>query len=159
MSVFTGNPIQFHQLGDQIRQMAAALSPEAFEGEFMETAGRMMVNTIRLRFATGMGPDDVPWKSSAAETQHGGRWSAKYKRSDKSLSAGSIRLFFTGAFMRSYTAEKTKTKVTVGPKGDLFVKIATRAHDDWQNYIVGWDDRSKANLDKELVAFLNRALT
>ncbi len=158
MALFSDTPINFNQLGDHLREMASRLSPAQFETELMPVAGRMMVNVIRLRFATGSGPNRRKWMSTAAKTKFGGRWSAKYKRSDKSLTSGSIRLFHKGDLMRSYTAEVDKTRVIVGPRGDEFETIAIAALEKWDNVIAGWDDESKQMMDKEVAAFLKRAL-
>jgi len=158
MAFFSDTPINFNQLGDHLREMASRLSPAQFETELMPVAGRMMVNVIRLRFATGSGPDKHKWMSPAAKTKFGGRWSAKYKRSDKSLTSGSIRLFHKGDLMRSYTAEIDGTRVIVGPRGDEYETIAIAALEKWGNVIVGWDDESKKMMDKEVAAFLKRAL-
>jgi hypothetical protein len=158
MGHYSDTPIPFNQLGAHLRETARRLSKAQFEQELMPNAGRMMVNVIRMRFGIGSGPNRERWLSTARETKLGGRWSRPYKRSDGSLNAGSIRLFFTGALMRSYTAVIQGTRVIVGPRGQKFIDIATRALEKWGNIIAGWDDESKQMMDKEVAAFLKRAL-
>jgi hypothetical protein len=159
MSLFSDTPITLHQLSGKLKEMASRLSEDKFRDDLMPHAGRVMVNVIRLRFSRGAGPNGEKWMSTAPATQFGGRWSAKTRRpKGRTLSSGSIRLYDKGDLMRSYTAVIDGTRVEVGPRGDLYETIAEAALTNWKNAIAGWDDESTKMVEKEIKAFLKRAL-
>lgn len=149
--------LTFDQLGADFEKMAELASSQI--SVFLKDCGRMMINVIRLRFATGSGPDGDKWLSTAANTKYGGRWSSRYTRHGE-LSSGSIRLFWTGELMRSFTELACdEDHVVIGPKGDIFETIADVASNRWGNEIVGWDDQSIDWTKREMEAFSMKVLT
>ena len=170
MSLFSDTSITLHQLSGKLKEMASRLSEDKFRDDLMPHAGRVMVNVIRIRFSRGSGPNKDKWMSTCTGTdaKHGGRWSVRYYRTKKGSNetygphSGSIRLFFTGGLMRSYKAKIEKTKVIVEPVGSNpdGVEYLTIAEGllEQHNVIVGWDDESTEMVEKEIKAFLKRAL-
>lgn len=108
--------------------------------------GPTIRDLIRVSFLAGRAPEGELWKSPCDETQHNGRWSAKYvtRPSGAAVTADKIRLTDTGELSRSYSVlEYDAAHVTVGPAGDRNVSIATRAEAEpalggWGNAIAGW---------------------
>ena len=145
--------ITLDQLGDSMRAQADALSKTK---DFLEEAGKLMLQFIRERFDREMGPGGTPWKSTAKETKLGGRFAASYTRGG-SLSSGSKRLQDTGELLNSYSVRISDNSVTVAPEGARNVMIAQAAAEEWNNMISGWDEESIRRVNAEFEKFLEKA--
>lgn len=147
---------------DDLRRQADAMSGPERRG-FMRVMGEAMKTMVKASFLGGRDPDRLVWRSPSEDTQHGGRWSARYRRASGGPSADSIRLKDSGALMRSYRVKSYDAdQVTVGPPDDsLYEKIAERAETPkseggWGNDIVGWGYPRIQYADMQVRAVLDR---
>lgn len=126
----------------------------------MVIAPTMLTMTI-VAFAEGEGPDNSKWKSKAAQTKLGGRFSERYNKrpSGRPVDSASIRNLDTGALANGHTVIKADQKtVKVGPgvrgKGGK-ARVIMEREATYDNYAVGWDDRRIRVVIAELKAFFD----
>jgi len=137
---------------DQMKALDKSLSSKQWN---KKVVGGAMVLNVQVNFLKGEGPDGKKWKSTADETQFGGKFAKSYKyRSDKTkVTASSLRLSDTEKFRESYDVLwASKSNVEVGPvntRGETFDnrQIAKVAETKWKNHIVGWGKRGKQIMD------------
>lgn len=134
----------FHSMQDFARHMqdiARAADPPNRLAWLRRVMGESIRDMIKASFLAGKDPDGNPWKSSAAVTQHGGRFAASYHRrpSGAEVTADKSRLTDTAELRGSYKILSVDPdQVTVGPEGERNINIATRAETEWGNGIAGW---------------------
>lgn len=153
--------IQFRQLPGFLRSVAEVYDSDNLENDYFKVIGKLMLNLIAVRFATGKDPERRLWKSTAEQTRLGGRFSIDYKKrpSGSRVTSSSKRLTDTGELLKSYKVlVNNGKKVVVGPTGDRNEVIAQAAAEKWNNEIVGWSDNDIELAKKELEAYLIRRL-
>jgi hypothetical protein len=127
--------------GRELQRMQQAISPANRQTWLRRCMGETIRDLIKVSFLAAKDGDRQPWKSSAAETQLGGRFSAAYKvrPSGDAVTGDKVRLTDTAELRGSYKIlSASPDEVTVGPEGQRNVNIATRAETIWGNAIAGW---------------------
>ncbi len=126
-----------------------------------KVVGPVMVTGVIMRFLTGAGPNGSAWKSGAAKTKLGGKYSKRYNKrpSGRKVSASSIRNTDTGDLANAHFILHSSAKgVLVGPKAaqkdDKARKIMEREA-GYGNYAIGWDNKLRRILDAEQQAFID----
>ena len=152
--------LRLNQFDDDFKKQAKALD-KTFDSKTwnQKVIGRAMVVNVVTGFLRQEDPNGKKWKSSAAKTKFGGRFSADYKKRPSGLpvTPSSLRLNDSGDFMGSYDVLwASKKDVEVGPIGSRNRRIAEAAETTWKNPIVGWGKRGKIIVDKQIEVALDR---
>jgi hypothetical protein len=150
------------QLADDVRKQMERLLGSTSQKELnRKVIGPVMVTGVILRFQTGKGPDGAEWKSGAATTKLGGKFSERYdtRPSGRKVTASSIRNLDTGALANAHTViEADAQHVKVGPgvrgKAGKARKVMEREA-TYGNNAVGWDDALVKVVNAEIQAFMD----
>lgn len=134
----------FNSLGDyanELKKMQQSISPQNRKSWLKRCMGETIRDLIYVSFYAGKDGDGNQWVSSSANTKFGGRFAASYniRPSEEEVTADKVRLTDEGTLRDSYKIlTYDADEVTVGPKGDRNINIATRAESIWGNAIAGW---------------------
>ena len=146
------------EVGEDIRKQQRMLEPAVQSRFIREVVGPLMTSMVSFNFLRGKDPNGKTWKSWAAKTKFGGRWSLEYDKrpSGTPVTADKTRLVDTGALADSYK-EKTRSarNVIVGPTGSTHEKVAEN-EEKHGNFITGWGNDALRALAAEMQEFVNR---
>lgn len=150
------------QVADDVKkQMEYLTGSESLKELHRKVVGPVMVTGVIMRFLVGKGPDGEEWKSGAATTKLGGKFSEAYntRPSGRKVTASSIRNLDTGELANAHEVLSADAKhVKVGPrpgkKGGKARKIMEREA-AYGNNAVGWDDTLRRIVDAEIQAFMD----
>jgi hypothetical protein len=154
------NHLKPEDVGPLIRKQMRAMDTAGRKELNRKVIGPTMVTMVIVAFATGTGPDDKPWRSKAAETKLGGRFSKRYNKrpSGATVDASSIRNLDKGALANTHRVlHAGPILVCVGPgkgKHDTARSIMEREA-TYGNFAVGWDKARIRIVQAELQAFFD----
>lgn len=150
------------QLPNDVQKQMEYLTGDASQKELnRKVIGPTMLTGVIMRFLTGKGPDDAEWKSGAATTKLGGKFSEKYdtRPSGRHVSASSVRNLDTGELANAHGVLAADAKhVKVGPQRKAKDKKARKIMEreaGYGNNAVGWDDKLRRIVGAEIQAFID----
>jgi hypothetical protein len=129
------------EYGRHCEAMRQSMSPQNRQAWLRRVMGETIRELIKVSFLRGKDGNGALWTSSAAETKFGDRFAASYQTrpSGAEVTADKVRLTDTAELRGSYKILSCDPEqVTVGPKGERNITIATVAETIWHNAIAGW---------------------
>jgi hypothetical protein len=146
-------------VGPLIQKQMAAMNASALRKLHRQVLAPTMLTMVIVGFANGEGPDGHKWKSGAAVTKLGGRFSERYSKrpSGRPVDGASIRNLDTGALANGHVVIKADHKhIKVGPgvRGKAGrARVIMEREAGYGNYAVGWDENRLRVLRAELAAY------
>ena len=154
--------IKADQVAKEIRKQRRLLTGKVSNARYNRmVVAPVMVTGVIMRFLEGKGPDGATWKSGAAVTKLGGKYSRSYNKrpSGRKVSASSIRNTDTGDLANAHTvikANASTVKVGPGVRGKHGkARVIMEREAKYGNYAVGWNSDLRKILDAEAQVFID----
>lgn len=153
--------IRPQDVGPYIQKMQKGMDSDTRKKMHRMVIGPTMLTMAIVSFATATGPDDKQWRSGAAQTKLGGRFSLKYNKrpSGRVVGADSLRNLDTGALANGHVvieANASRVKVGPGTRGKSGkARVIMEREAGYGNHAVGWDRKRIQIVRAELQAFFD----